>query len=201
VRVPPTRSGEEASAQDRAGGLAGVDRRRAAGEPSPRLIHSDGCRVLNRVGKGEYAYPRYLFSNRSEDIRRIFREACDSVGVRPTNPKPDEISIARRWTSSRSIPLAARRHERLDLGRAGMAKSGNRASLKHSWAPALEGSNPSPGTQTTCPSRTRSPRSNRSRPKLEMSTVVAAPPTISSASSLPTTGACWKPWPLKPFAR
>src|SRR5215207_11162512 len=27
-----------------------------------------------------------------------------------------------------------------------MAKSGNRASLKHSWAPALEGSNPSPGT-------------------------------------------------------
>jgi hypothetical protein len=58
------------------------------------LIHSDGCRVINRVG--EYAYPRYLFSNRSEDIRRIFREACDSVGVRPTNPKPDEISIARR---------------------------------------------------------------------------------------------------------
>ena len=60
------------------------------------LIHSDGCRVINRVGKGKYAYPRYLFSNRSEDIRRIFREACDSVGVRPTNPKPDEISIARR---------------------------------------------------------------------------------------------------------
>jgi hypothetical protein len=60
------------------------------------LIHSDGCRVINRVGKGKYAYPRYLFSNRSEDIRRIFREACSSVGVRPTNPKPDEISIARR---------------------------------------------------------------------------------------------------------
>jgi hypothetical protein len=60
------------------------------------LIHSDGCRVINRVGKGKYAYPRYLFSNRSEDIRRIFREACDSVGVRPTNPKPDEISVARR---------------------------------------------------------------------------------------------------------
>jgi hypothetical protein len=34
-------------------------------------------------------------SNRSEDIRRILREACDSVGVRLTNPKPDEISIAR----------------------------------------------------------------------------------------------------------
>jgi len=60
------------------------------------LIHSDGCRVINRVGKGKYAYRRYLFSNQSEDIRRIFREACDSVGVRPTDPKPDEISIARR---------------------------------------------------------------------------------------------------------
>ncbi|HET8527068.1 MAG TPA: transcriptional regulator [Actinomycetota bacterium] len=60
------------------------------------LIHSDGCRVINRVGKGKYAYPSYLFSNQSEDIRRIFLEACDSVGVRPTNPKPDEISIARR---------------------------------------------------------------------------------------------------------
>lgn len=60
------------------------------------LIHSDGCRVINRVGKGRYAYPRYLFSNRSEDIRRIFREACDSLGLRPTNTKPDEISIARR---------------------------------------------------------------------------------------------------------
>jgi len=35
VRVPPTRSGDEASAQDRAGGLASVDRRGAADEPSP----------------------------------------------------------------------------------------------------------------------------------------------------------------------
>lgn len=34
---PPTWSGDEASAQDRADSLAGVDRRRAAGEPSPRV--------------------------------------------------------------------------------------------------------------------------------------------------------------------
>ena len=34
-----------------------------------------------------------------------------------------------------------------------------------------------------------------------MSTVLAAPSTMSSASSLPTIGACWKPWPLKPLAR
>ena len=37
VRVPPTRSGDEASAQDRADSLASVDRRRAADEPSPRV--------------------------------------------------------------------------------------------------------------------------------------------------------------------
>jgi hypothetical protein len=47
------------------------------------LIHSDGWRGLNRVrvkGKG-YAYPRYEFSNRSADIRRIFTDACDLLGV------------------------------------------------------------------------------------------------------------------------
>jgi hypothetical protein len=71
----------------------------AADEPQNLLrglIHSDGWRVMNRVGKGKYCYPRYLFSNRSADIRQIFREACVAVGVRPTDPKPHEISIARR---------------------------------------------------------------------------------------------------------
>src|SRR5215208_1119924 len=40
------------------------------------LIHSDGCRTVNRFktrlpsGRiAEYAYPRYFFSNRSADIR------------------------------------------------------------------------------------------------------------------------------------
>jgi hypothetical protein len=61
-----------------------------------RTVQHVGCVEVYRVGKGKYANPRYLFSNRSEDIRRIFREACGSVGVRATNPKPDEISIARR---------------------------------------------------------------------------------------------------------
>ena len=43
------------------------------------LIHSDGWRGLNRVFvKGRwYEYPRYQFSNRSADIRRIFTDACD----------------------------------------------------------------------------------------------------------------------------
>jgi len=28
------------------------------------LIHSDGCRTINRVRDGSYAYPRYFFTNR-----------------------------------------------------------------------------------------------------------------------------------------
>ena len=71
--------------------------------------------------------------------------------------------------------------------------TGRRAGLKIPWASAREGSTPSPGTQTTRPSTTRSPRSNRSSPSDEMSTVRASPSTTSSAMSLPTTGACWNP--------
>lgn len=50
------------------------------------LIHSDGCRFLNRVvvnGKG-YSYPCYSFSNRSEQIHSVFEDACARLGVRPT---------------------------------------------------------------------------------------------------------------------
>lgn len=47
------------------------------------LIHSDGCRVMNRatMPKKTYFYPRYQFSNRSQDIHAIFRDACERVGV------------------------------------------------------------------------------------------------------------------------
>ena len=57
------------------------------------LIHSDGCRVLNRVAGR--VYPRYHFSNRSDDIRSIFCSACDVVGVRWTQSSFKEISVAR----------------------------------------------------------------------------------------------------------
>ena len=47
------------------------------------LIHSDGCRFTNTVRHGEktYTYPRYNFSNRSDDIKRIFCDACDLLGI------------------------------------------------------------------------------------------------------------------------
>jgi hypothetical protein len=47
------------------------------------LIHSDGCRFLN-TGRGNWCWPRYAFSNHSDDIRGIFCDACDQLGVHST---------------------------------------------------------------------------------------------------------------------
>jgi hypothetical protein len=62
------------------------------------LIHSDGCRFMNRVEAGgkTYAYPRYNFTNASEDIRGLFTSTCDLLGIdwRPMNAR--NISVARR---------------------------------------------------------------------------------------------------------
>jgi hypothetical protein len=62
------------------------------------LIQSDGWRGENRVrSKGkDYAYPRYQFSNRSDDIRRIFTDTCDVVGVKWRRWGRWHISVARR---------------------------------------------------------------------------------------------------------
>jgi len=62
------------------------------------LIHSDGCRVINRVvvhGKA-YEYLRYFFSNESVDIQAIFTAALDQVGVPWRNNRANSVSIARR---------------------------------------------------------------------------------------------------------
>jgi len=60
------------------------------------LIHSDGCRVINRVQRGRYAYPRYHFTNTSADIRGLFAWACHMIDVetRPNNDR--NMSVARR---------------------------------------------------------------------------------------------------------
>ena len=67
------------------------------------LIHSDGCRTVNRFttklpsGRvAEYAYPRYFFSNLSADIRGLFCAACDRLGVRWTQSNARNISVSRR---------------------------------------------------------------------------------------------------------
>jgi hypothetical protein len=72
------------------------------------LLMSDGCRCINRFkvalpsGRlAEYAYPRYFFSNLSEDIRGLFCEYCDRLGIRWTQSNPRNISVAHR----RSVAL------------------------------------------------------------------------------------------------
>ena len=67
------------------------------------LIHSDGCRTVNRFktklpsGRvAEYEYPRYFFSNLSPDIRRLFCEACERLGIRWTQSNPRNISVSHR---------------------------------------------------------------------------------------------------------
>ncbi|MFF3738417.1 helix-turn-helix domain-containing protein [Streptomyces sp. NPDC002566] len=70
------------------------------------LIHSDGCRITNwttRLVAGErkrYEYPRYFFTNKSDDIRRLFTDTLDKVGVEWTTlaraSDPFNISVARK---------------------------------------------------------------------------------------------------------
>lgn len=58
------------------------------------LIHSDGCRDKNVV-KGK-SYPRYSFSNESEEIKRIFCNACDHLDIHWTRPSAKVIAVSRR---------------------------------------------------------------------------------------------------------
>lgn len=67
------------------------------------LIHSDGSRCINRCkvklpsGRiGRYEYPRYFFTNYSGDIRRIFCEHCELLGIRWTQSNPRNISVSHR---------------------------------------------------------------------------------------------------------
>ncbi|MGA5409012.1 transcriptional regulator [Streptomyces lavendulocolor] len=70
------------------------------------LIHSDGCRITNwttRLVGGvpkRYEYPRYFFTNVSDDIRRLFTDTLDTLGVEWTQcvrgGSPYNISVARR---------------------------------------------------------------------------------------------------------
>ena len=72
------------------------------------LIHSDGCRTVNRFktklpsGRvAEYAYPRYFFSNQSADIRGLFCEYCERLGIRWTQSNPRNISVSHRTAVAR----------------------------------------------------------------------------------------------------
>jgi Helix-turn-helix domain len=62
------------------------------------LIHSDGSRyvaVVRRRGR-TYRYARYSFANRSDDIKAIFCEHLDMLGIAWTRPNAKDIAVARR---------------------------------------------------------------------------------------------------------
>jgi hypothetical protein len=72
------------------------------------LLHSDGCRTVNRFTTAlpsgrvaEYAYPRWFFSNRSDDIRALFCEYCERLGIRWTQSNPRHISVSHRTSVAR----------------------------------------------------------------------------------------------------
>jgi hypothetical protein len=64
------------------------------------LIHSDGCRVTNKIthrlesGTKRYAYLRYFFCNESADIRWLFIEACIYLEIEFRYTKANTISVA-----------------------------------------------------------------------------------------------------------
>jgi hypothetical protein len=66
------------------------------------LIHSDGWRGTNWTTKTvggttkKYTYPRYQFSNRSDDIRGIFTDALDLLAISWRQNNQWTISVAKR---------------------------------------------------------------------------------------------------------
>jgi hypothetical protein len=67
------------------------------------LIHSDGSRCINRFSVklpsgrvGRYAYPRYFFTNYSADIRWIFCDHLDLLGIQWSQSNPRNISVSTR---------------------------------------------------------------------------------------------------------
>jgi hypothetical protein len=72
------------------------------------LIHSDGCRVQNRVnGK---AYPRYHFTQVSDDIRRLFCRSLRQLGIDYTWNDARNVSIARRASVARLDEFVGPKH-------------------------------------------------------------------------------------------
>ena len=59
------------------------------------LVHSDGCRFIN-TGRGGWVCPRYSFSNLSDDIKGIFCETCELLGLHWTKAGQKTIYVSRR---------------------------------------------------------------------------------------------------------
>ena len=61
------------------------------------FLNTMRCRPWLPSGRvAEYAYPRYFFSNLSADIRGLFCESCERLGLRWTQSNPRNISVSHR---------------------------------------------------------------------------------------------------------
>ncbi|MGW0830024.1 helix-turn-helix domain-containing protein [Streptomyces prunicolor] len=66
------------------------------------LVHSDGYRIINwttRMIAGErkrYEYPRYFFTHLSADIKQLYTDTLDKVGVSWKQANAHNISVARK---------------------------------------------------------------------------------------------------------
>lgn len=82
------------------------------GQLARGLIHSDGWRGINVAtnhGK-RYEYPRYLFSNKNEDILGICTWALDLLGVAWKRNNANSISVARRDAVARLDEFVGPKH-------------------------------------------------------------------------------------------
>lgn len=63
------------------------------------LFHSDGSRFVNWASKADgrrYYYPRYMFSNESDDIRQILTDALDLLGIAWRRSRRSVIAVSRK---------------------------------------------------------------------------------------------------------
>jgi hypothetical protein len=80
------------------------------------LIHSDECRTTNRIrrrrkdGDHWYEYPRYFFTNASDDIRRHFTDALDRLGIDWKRSNERVISIAKKEAVARLDEFVGPKH-------------------------------------------------------------------------------------------
>jgi hypothetical protein len=103
VGVPAARARQETHTADSAGQMAAEagDPSSVCADPRPDPLRwipgNQLLRTLLPSGRvAEYAYVRYFFTNYSADIRRIFCEQCDLLGIHWTQSSFKNISIAHR---------------------------------------------------------------------------------------------------------
>ena len=115
------------------GALAARSSRRTPGSSCAGLIHSDGCRTVNRFktrlpsGRvAEYAYPRYFFSDLSADIRGLFCASCERLGLRWTQSNHRNISISHRTSVALLDENVGPKCERYAARRACLASAARR---------------------------------------------------------------------------